>query len=112
MLYRDRIYYFNYEEEVDKVVQEPLTYLTNKSYPNDVTINPIAFVVGKPKSGKSALSKLLEEKLNLVRIKLSEIIEDYIPDHKYIQSKKALDVLREGGELTDELIIELIINRT
>ena len=79
LLYRDRIYYFETAEEVEKVAKEPLKYLVEKCYPKDISVKAIVFVIGSPKTGKSTLAKLIESKLGLVRIKLSTIIEEYVP---------------------------------
>lgn len=60
LLYRDRIYYFETAEEVEKVAKEPLKYLVEKCYPKDIKVKPIVFIIGSPKTGKSTLSKLIE----------------------------------------------------
>ena len=43
---------------------------------------------------------------------MSHILEDFLPDHKYIKSRKALEILKNGGEIDDEMVVELVMNRT
>ncbi|KAL4506760.1 hypothetical protein ABPG72_001181 [Tetrahymena utriculariae] len=111
LLYRDRIYYFGSEEELRMVAHEPLKYLTQKCFPKDVEIRPVVFVIGKPKTGKSALCKLLQEKLGLVRVKFSQILEEYIKDHMNVKAAEALAILENGQTLSDEQIVELVLQR-
>jgi polynucleotide 5'-kinase involved in rRNA processing len=59
LLYRDRIYYFHSEEEVTKASKEPIKYIKDRCFPKDVEIKAVVFIIGKPKSGKSTLSKLI-----------------------------------------------------
>lgn len=59
LIYRNRVYYFQSSEERDKVANLPLHYLKASTVPTDVIIKPVIFVVGKPKSGKSTIAKLL-----------------------------------------------------
>jgi len=56
----------------------PLKYLYKPSVPTDVHIRPIVFVIGKVKTGKTTIAKLLTEKLKLVRLKVSYLLEEFI----------------------------------
>jgi len=38
----------------------------------------MVFVLGKFKSGKTPISKMLSDKLNLIRIKVSSLLEEFI----------------------------------
>ena len=49
--------------------------------PTDVIIKPSIFVIGKVKSGKTYVSKLLSDKLKLVHIKISKLLEEFIVTH-------------------------------
>jgi len=68
-------------------------------------------VIGKSHTGKSGVTKLLSEKLNLVRIKISSILEDFLGDHPYTVSDIAIDHLRNGGTVPDDVLVSLIIKR-
>lgn len=87
LIYRNRIYYFGSREELQSVKLQPLKFLVNPTFPIDVKNRPKVFIFGKAKSGKSTLSKLLSEKLQLVRIKPSYILEDFIEEHDYLLSQ-------------------------
>ncbi|EGR31735.1 hypothetical protein IMG5_103090 [Ichthyophthirius multifiliis] len=111
LLYRDRIYYFHSEEEVLKASKEPLKYIKNNCFPKDVNIKPIVFVIGKPKTGKSTLSKIIEEQLGIVRIKLSSVLEDYGPQHPCLTYQNAREVLQQGESLSDQQVVDLVLQR-
>ena len=57
------------------VYENPSLLKQKQSIPKDVIITPSVYVIGKPKTGKSELSKLLSKKLGLVRISFRRIIE-------------------------------------
>ena len=83
----------------------PLKYLNKPSIPNDVHIRPIVFVIGKIKSGKTTIAKLLSDKLKLVRIKVSNLLEDFIKYKLDPMSVKAKALLNSGGIVDDDTII-------
>lgn len=105
LVYRNRIYYLNSEEERDMVARLPLHYLRAPSVPTDVLIKPIIFVMGKPKSGKSTIAKLLSAKLNLVRVKVSHLIEEFITHQEDPLAMAAKDAILSGGAVENQTLI-------
>lgn len=61
-------------------------------------------MLGKYKSGKTEISKLLAEKLGLVRLKVSTLLEDFIVNQRDVLSMKAREQLMVGG-VEQELVI-------
>jgi adenylate/nucleoside-diphosphate kinase len=77
-----------------------------------VHIRPIVFVIGKTKTGKTTIAKLLAEKLKLVRIKVSFLLEDFIRFKLDPLSQKAKAQLASGGTVDTEIVIQLLMKRT
>jgi len=75
VLYRDRIYYFNDLDERKLFIEEPLNYRSGKEFPLDVNLNKIIFSIGKLKSGKSTIAKILES-LGYLKLTLKKCIYD------------------------------------
>ena len=57
LIYNDRIFFFENEEIAKRFSEEPKKYLKLTSIPNDINYNPIVFIIGLQKTGKSSLSK-------------------------------------------------------
>lgn len=74
LIYNDRIYYLNDEEERDRVMRNPKLLETNSAVPNDIKIIPSAAVVGLPKTGKTTLSTSLSKRLGMVKLSLQSIV--------------------------------------
>lgn len=74
-------------------------------------IRPIVFVVGQQKSGKTTIAKLLSEKLNLVRLKVSNLLEEFITHQDDPLAEQCKNILLNGGTLSDDLVIDLIAKR-
>jgi len=62
LIYKDRIYYLNDEEERDYVMRNPKSLNQNQAIPKDVKFTPILFIIGKPKTGKTTLAKNIRDK--------------------------------------------------
>lgn len=75
LIYNERLYYFADEEERENVMENPSLLTVNRAIPKDVLVTPRIFIIGKPKSGKGSLAKLISKKLGLVTIKIKKIIE-------------------------------------
>eukprot|EP00825_Cyclidium_porcatum_P011085 TRINITY_DN1566_c0_g1_i6.p1 TRINITY_DN1566_c0_g1~~TRINITY_DN1566_c0_g1_i6.p1 ORF type:complete len:1401 (+),score=376.97 TRINITY_DN1566_c0_g1_i6:144-4346(+) len=113
LLYRNRIFYLNSEEELLKVKSEPLKYLQIKeSFPPDFNPRPQVFIIGNSQTGKSALAKLLEKQMNLVRIKISHILSEFLTDHICPLTQQAKLILQSGEVLSDDILVDLILKRT
>ena len=93
-LYRKRIYYFSDEEEKKKATEEPLKLLKGMEMPLDINYAPGVFLIGKQKSGVSSLSKMVEKKMGLVRIKISKILDEAAINPYSKLRKDALELLK------------------
>jgi GTP-binding protein EngB required for normal cell division len=70
LIYNQRIYYLNTEEERDRVMRNPKMLEMNQSVPNDVRVIPSVAVIGLTKTGKSSLVDSVSSKLGLVKLSL------------------------------------------
>jgi hypothetical protein len=76
VLYRERLYFLSNEEQRLKFLKEPSKYALNvETVPLDVGIKPKLFIIGYPKSGKSALCRKLQEKTGIVHLKIPQIVD-------------------------------------
>ena len=74
LIYNDRIYYLNDEEERDRVMRNPKLLEANSAVPNDIKIVPSAAVIGLPKTGKTTLSTSLSKRLGMIKLSLQSIV--------------------------------------
>jgi YHS domain-containing protein len=81
VIYRDRIYYFSSEEEKQKFIAEPLNYRSGKEFPLDINNSKKIFIIGNLKSGKTTISKILEEK-GYLKITLKQTLYDLYETQK------------------------------
>lgn len=107
-LYRKRIYYFAEEEERKRATEEPLRLLRGMEMPLDINYAPGVFLIGKQKSGISSLSKMVEQKMGLVRIKISKILDEVAKNPFSKLRKDALELLQTV--LIRKYLIFLIIS--
>jgi len=110
VLYRERLYFLESEEKALLAKSEPLKYLRNPEIPLDINYKPGIFLIGKPKSGVSSLAKLLEKNLGLIRIKVSKIMDELKENMSKI-GFEALNLLKLGNYPSEEMCVELIIQR-
>lgn len=82
LIYNDRIYYLNDEEERERVMRNPQLLQNNQSVPDDIKIVPSASVMGMPKTGKTTLADSLSKRLGLVKLSLQNIVEEFCIEHK------------------------------
>lgn len=75
VLYRDRLYYFNDLDERKLFIEEPLNHRSGKEFPLDVKLGKLVFSLGKLKSGKTTITKLLES-LGFLKLTLKKCIYD------------------------------------
>ncbi len=60
-------------------MKEPSRYTQSiETIPLDINIKPKVFVIGLPKSGKSAVCKMLVQKIGVVHLKISKIIQGFM----------------------------------
>lgn len=70
LIYRDRIYYLQDEEERDHVMRNPKILSQNEAIPQDVKFVPSIAILGKTKTGKTTLAANLSQKYGFTIINL------------------------------------------
>ena len=78
LIYKDRIYYLNDEEERDRVMRNPIELLESSENivaPSDVKVIPTVSIIGLPKTGKTTLAANISKRLGLVHIQIQTMIE-------------------------------------
>lgn len=78
VLYRERLYFLSNAEEQAKFLKEPSKYTRMPTTPLDIPVKPRVAVLGLPKSGKSTVCKMLADKIGLVHLKMSKIIQSFM----------------------------------
>jgi len=96
LVYRSRIFYFRSEEERNQAKENIDVLVKNGAAPKDLRFNLRIFLLGKQKSGKSTLAKLLEEHLGLVRIKIKNLLDHANENPYWYQNDDVQDTLRRG----------------
>ena len=77
LIYNSRLYYLDDEDQREAVLDNVALLKSNLPVPKDVHITPIVFLIGKPKTGKVSLAKLISKKLGLVIIKIKHIVQQF-----------------------------------
>jgi adenylate kinase family enzyme len=72
-----------------------------ESVPNDILVKPRVIVVGLPKSGKSDLCRILNQKIGVVHLQFEDIIEDYITRESSFCNKISELMKSKGREIDD-----------
>ena len=115
LVYRDRVYLFNKEEEKKQFIEYPLDYRTGLECPSDsypMRGRTIIYTIGQMCSGKTTLSKLLSDYMGYKRITVRKACLDLIEKiHDCTLRKQIEDVLFGGGATDDSLIIKIINRR-
>jgi adenylate kinase family enzyme len=111
LLYNNRMYYLDDEEQREAVMDNIALLRSNMPVPKDVSVTPIVFIIGKPKTGKGSLAKLISKKLGLVIIKIKHIVQQFATEHRDPTIDKILQIARSGEVLSDELVVDLIERR-
>lgn len=72
VLYRERIYFLSDAVQQQSFLKEPSkhVFFGEETVPLDIQIKPKIFVVGPPLSGKTSLSTMLKNKLNIVHLRI------------------------------------------
>ncbi len=115
LVYRDRVYLFNSPEERKTFSEYPLNYRTGLECPKDsypMRGRTIIFTIGNMCSGKSTISKMMEEYMGYKRITVKRATLDLINMLKDCNlKKKIIDILYSGNATDDNLIIEILNRR-
>lgn len=64
-----------------------------ETVPRDIDYNPIVFVIGMSKTGKTSLCQVLNKKMNLVHIKISHLIRDFVKNPFSATAQELMDCL-------------------
>lgn len=116
LVYRDRLYFFNTMEERNLFAEEPLKYRSGKEFPLDVTktcFNSLIYVIGNLQSGKTAISRILEEK-GYLRITQRKAISALLDENVLRNSVLRADLmctLTSGNSVDDELAMRILRKR-
>lgn len=101
LIYNSRIYYLDDEDQREAVMENVELLQSNRPVPRDVHVTPVVFIIGKPKTGKGSLAKLISKKLGMVIIKIKHIIQQFSTEHRDPTIDKILQVARSGEVLSD-----------
>jgi len=116
LVYRDKLYFFNTLEERNMFAEEPLKYRTGKEFPLDVSkacLNNLIYVIGNLQSGKTTISRILEEK-GFIRITLRKAIITLLDENilrKSALRDELLNILSSGNSIDDHLAIKILKKR-
>jgi len=107
VVYRHYVYYLSNEENRDRFIQTPQTFLQQAS-PKPLVPIRVA-IIGPPKSGKTTLAKRLEKEFGVVRLSIGEAIRRVMYTHAHTKLVKQIEeYLLNGFPLPDELAIETL----
>lgn len=114
LVYRDRVYLFNKEEEKKDFIEYPLDYRTGLECPKDsypMRGRSIIFTIGQMCSGKTTLAKLMSEYMGYKRVTVRKACLDLIQKIHDCTLRKQIEDVLFGGSATDDNLIIKIINR-
>ncbi len=115
LVYRDRVYVFNAPEEKKYFCENPLDYRTGLECPKDsypMKGRTIIFVIGNCCSGKSTLSKMMEEYMGYKRVTVRKATLECIEMlHDCHLKNNLVETLYTGQPMHDDLIIQIIQRR-
>jgi adenylate kinase family enzyme len=79
--------------------------------PLDIPIKPRVAVLGLPKSGKSTVCKMLADKIGLIHLKMSKIIQSFM-DIDSVQGEALRKHMKsDGRQLEDDMLVSLLLKR-
>ena len=90
------MYYLDDEDKRETVLYNVALLKSNLPVLKHVHITPIVFLIGKPKTGKGSLGKLISKKLGLVIIKTKHIVKQFSTERRDPNIDKILQVARGG----------------
>ncbi|MCQ2816063.1 MAG: nucleoside monophosphate kinase [archaeon] len=114
LIYRDRVYLFNKEEEKKEFSEYPLDYRSGLECPKDcypMRGRTIIFVIGQTCSGKTTLSKILSEYMGYKIITLKKSFNDLSKKLHDCSLKKEIEEALKGGSFSDDLSIRVLQRR-
>ena len=118
-VYRDRLYFFNNEDELNQFSEEPLRYRSGNEFPTDCypvcsTINGkrnLIYLIGVPKSGKTTISNILKD-LGYYKLSLRRAIYDVMQSlNDCLLKRQIFEVLENGSSIDDNLAMIIISRR-
>lgn len=78
------------------MMENPKLLIQNKPIPRDISIQPVVYVIGAPKTGKGSLSKLISKRMGLVIIKIKHIVHEFTIEHRDPTIDKILQIAKNG----------------
>lgn len=69
-----------------------------------------AFVLGKPGSGKTTISKLLQEKCKVVCLSTGDLLRDNI-SKRTPTGMEARSAIKEKKLVSDEIVVQMVVDR-
>ena len=82
-----------------------------ETVPLDINYKPRIFVLGLPKSGKSDLCKMLSQKIGVVHLKMTHVIQSFMDQDSAQGDQLRKHLKYEGRQLEDDMLVSLIIKR-
>ena len=114
LVYRDRVYMFNNDDERKEFIEYPLDYRTGLECPKDsypMRGRTIIFTIGKMRSGKSTLAKLLSTYMGYKRISVKQATMDLLTKLHDCNLKREIEQKLYSGCPTDDNLIIKILDR-
>ena len=114
LVYRDRVYMFNNDDERKAFIEYPLDYRTGLECPKDsypMRGRTIIFTIGKMRSGKSTLAKLLSTYMGYKRISVKQATMDLLNKLHDCNLKREIEQKLYSGCPTDDNLIIKILDR-
>ena len=115
LVYRDRVYVFNSPEEKKYFIENPLDYRTGLECPKDsypMRGRTIIFVIGNECSGKSTISKMMEEYMGYKRVTVRKAILECVEKlHDCHLKQSIMDTIYNGEPTHDDIIFNIIYRR-
>ncbi len=79
--------------------------------PTDIRYLPRIFVIGMGKTGKTALAREIQRKLNLVHVKVAHVIREFMRNPFSQTAQEMVRRLRDGEQVDDQLVVRLLKQR-
>ena len=112
VLYRERLYFLSNAEEQQRFLKEPSKFTQQvQTVPLDISVKPKVFVLGLPKSGKSTVCKMLVDRVGVVHLKMSKVIQGFMNQDSVQGEQLRKHMKVDGRQLEDDMLISLLLKR-
>lgn len=79
--------------------------------PLDISVKPKVFVLGLPKSGKSTVCKMLVDRVGVVHLKMSKVIQGFMNQDSVQGEQLRKHMKVDGRQLEDDMLVSLLLKR-